>query len=311
MPTADQLIHTRARLGLITRPRLLALGLSDEEILGRIQRGSLRSVHPGVYATFGTTLDHRRRVLAACLAAGDGAVASHRSALWLWGLLDGEHPIDVTAPRRSHPAPDGFALHRPNQLRPQDVTTKKHIPITNPMRSLLDAGAVLPRSAVGECVEKALGCRLVTVAGLRVILAELGGRGRTGTAALRQHLDRRALGDRRPESMIEPLMARLLYADRGIGPVDYQRTLVLEGQEVRPDFLVSRAMAAIEVDGLDAHATREALDRDLARQNLLVRHGYLVLRYTITHLRRPATVAGEIIEVCRSRITELEQRRAA
>lgn len=144
MPTTDDLIHTHARLGLITRPRLLALGVSDEEILGRVHRGSLRLVHAGVYATFGRPLDHRARVLAACLAAGDGAVASHRTALSMWDLLEGEHPVDITTRRQSHPVPGGFVLHRPNLLRPVDVTTKKHIPITNPMRSLLDAGAVLP-----------------------------------------------------------------------------------------------------------------------------------------------------------------------
>jgi very-short-patch-repair endonuclease len=311
MPTTDDLIHTHARLGVITRPRLLGLGVSDEEIMGRVQRGSLRLVHAGVYATFGRPLDHRGRVLAACLAAGDGAVASHRSALSMWDLLDGEHPIDITAPRLAHPTAGGFVLHRPNELRPVDVTSKQHVPLTNPMRSLLDAGAVLPRAVVGECVERALESRLVSVAGLRMILADLGGRGRTGTGALRGHLDTRALGDRRPESMIEPVMARLLYADLGIGPVEYQPTLVLGGQELRPDFLVSRALAVVEVDGLDAHSSREALDRDLARQNLLVRHGYLVLRYTITHLRRPAKVAKEIVEVCRTRIAEVERQTAA
>lgn len=138
-----------------------------------------------------------------------------------------------------------------------------------------------------------------------MVLAELGGRGRTGTGALRSYLDHRALGDRTPESMIEPLMARLLYADLGVGPVAYQERLTLDGVEVRPDFLVPRAMTAVEVDGLDAHSSREALDNDLQRQNLLIRHGYLVLRYTKTHLRRPAKVANEIVDVCRRRIDEL------
>jgi very-short-patch-repair endonuclease len=311
MASTDERIHQAARLGLIARPKLLDLGISDHEIIGRLERGSLRLLHPGVYATFGTPLRYDARVLAACLAAGDGAVASHRSALSLWGLLDGEQPIDITAPRPSHPDPDGFVLHRPNQLRPNDVTVRQQVPITNPLRSLLDAGVELPRHLVGDCVERALVSRLVTVKGLRVILAELGGRGRTGTAALRNHLDQRALGDRRPESMIEPLMARLLYADLGIGPIEYQPTLVLDGVELRPDFLVTRAMAVVEVDGLDAHGSREALDRDLARQNLLVRHGYLVLRYTTTHLRRPAKVAAEIVKVCAERIADLERITAA
>lgn len=311
MVTIDERIHRLARLGLVTRPRLLAAGLSRDDIAGRVARGSLRTVHPGVYATFGRKLEYPSRVLAACLAAGESAVGSHRSALWIWGLLDGEQPVEVTAPRRSHPVPQGFVLHRPNELRAVDVTSRHQVPVTNPMRALLDAGAVLPRSIVGECVEKALECRLVSVYGLRVILAELGGRGRNGTGALRGYLDRRALGDRRPESMIEPLMARLLYADLGIGPIEYQPTLALGGEEVRPDFLVSRAMAVIEVDGLDAHRSRAALDNDLHRQNLLVRHGYLVLRYTTTHLRRPAAVTSEITSVCRDRIRELERLAAA
>ncbi|MEX2292809.1 MAG: DUF559 domain-containing protein [Acidimicrobiales bacterium] len=311
MRTTDHLIHDAARLGLVSRSRLLALGISDEEILGRVERGSLRTVHAGVYATFGTPLDYRARVLAACLAAGDAAVASHRTALSMWGLLDGEQPIDVTSPRRSHPVPGGFVLHRPNQLRPHDITVKQHVPITNPIRSLLDAGIELPRHVVGDCIERALVARLVSVKGLRVILAELGGRGRTGTAALRRHLDGRALGDRRPESMIEPLMARLLYADLGLGPIEYQPTLVLDGTKIRPDFLVSRAMAVVEIDGLDVHASRKALDHDLARQNFLVRHGYLVLRYTTTSLRCPAKVAAEIVAVCRGRVADLERTSAA
>lgn len=299
------MIHGLARLGLVNRSRLLAAGISDREIYRRLERGVLRSIHPGVYATFGRSLDYGARVLAGCMAAGPGAVASHRSALSMWELLDGAQPIEVTAPRSQHPIPDGVVLHRPNVLRSIDVVERRLVPVTNPMRSLIDAGAVLPPPLVSEAVERALNSGLVTVQGLRVILAEVGGRGRAGTGALRRHLDRRALGDRRPESTIEPLMARLLYADLGIGPVEYQPTLVLDGQEVRPDFLVSRAMAVIEVDGLDAHRTREALDHDLARQNLLVRHGYLVLRYTTTHLRRPARVANEIVEVCVRHIEQL------
>lgn len=302
MVPVDERIHRLARHGVVCRQDLLRAGITDEHIAVRLRRGSLRLVHPGVYATFGTTLDYEARVLAAALAAGPGAVGSHRSALALWGLLEGDHPVEVTAPRSSHPVPYGVVVHRPNLLRDVDVVARRHVPITNPMRSLLDGGGVLPRAVLGQCVELALERRLVTVRGLRVILSELGGRGRTGTAALRRHLDRRALGDRRPESMIEPLMARLLYADLGIGPISYQPTLVLDGVEVRPDFLVEWAKAVVEVDGLDAHRSREALDRDLTRQNLLVRHGYLVLRYTITHLRRPAATCREIVGVCRSRL---------
>jgi hypothetical protein len=259
-----------------------------------------------VYATFGHRLGYEGKVLAAALAAGPDAVASHRSALVLWNLLDGVHPVEITAPRDDHPAPSLTVVHRPLDLRPVDVTRHREVPITNPMRTLLDAGASLDRAQVAECTERALTQRLVTIKGLRVILDDLGRRGRTGTGALRGHLDRRALGDKRPESMLEPLMARLLLpADLGIGPIQYQATIRLEGRTLHPDFLVTLSKVVVEVDGLDAHSSREALDHDLDRQNLLIRHGFLVLRYTRTHLRRPARVTDEIITVSRQRLAHL------
>lgn len=311
MPTPDETIHELARHGVVTWRRLLDAGLTPAQIRARLERGSLRRARPGVYATFGTPLGFEARVLAAVEATGPRSVASHRSALVLWDLLDGDHPIDVTAPRSSHPTPAGVVLHRPLVLRPRDVTIRRHIPVTNPLRSLLDAGAVLPRSSVGDCVERALNQRLVTVRGLRVILGELGRPGRSGTGPLRQYLDRRALGDKRPESLMEPVMARLLYADLGIGTVEYQPTLVLDGTKVRPDFRIMPAMVLLEYDGLDAHSGREALERDLTRQNLLMRHGYAVLRYTASHLRRPAAVVREVVTVCRQRMAELGRPGAA
>lgn len=306
METTDQIIHELARLGVIDRRRLLRAGVTDREIAGRIERGSLRTVQPGVYATFGTRLGYDGRLLAACCAAGTGAVVSHRSALALWGLLDGEPALELTVPRTGHPAPRRTLVHRPLDLRARDVTTHREVPVTNPMRSLLDAGAVLDPPQVAEAVERALHRRLVTVKGLRVTLHDLGRRGRSGTATLRDHLDRRALGDDRPESLLEPLMARLLLADLGIGPVEYQPTLRLDGRVLRPDFLVALAKVIVEVDGLDAHSSREALDHDLARQNLLIRHGFVVLRYTRTHLRRPAKVTAEVVAVSRERLAALD-----
>jgi very-short-patch-repair endonuclease len=300
-------IDRMARWGVVERGELLLAGVTSDEIRARLSSGStLWRVHPGVYATFGTSLGYEGRVLAACLAAGPGSVASHRTALKLWDLLEGDQPIDITSPRWAKPVPARVTMHRPLDLRTVDVTQQRDVPLTNPIRSLLDAGAVLTPGQVATCVELALTDDLVTVRGLRVILEDLGRKGRTGTGALRGHLDRRALGDRRPESMLEPLMARLLLKrDLGIGPVEYQATLRLEGRTLHPDFLICLPRVVVEVDGLEAHGSRTALDYDLERQNLLVRHGFLVLRYTRTHLRRPARVADEIVGASRQRLVEL------
>jgi len=99
-------------------------------------------------------------------------------------------------------------------------------------------------------------------------------------------------------------MARLC-RDHGVGPVVFQGPIVLDGHRYRPDFQIPEARLVVEVDGLAAHASREALDDDLTRQNRFIRHGWLVLRYTRTHLRRPAVVARDIIDVARARRAEL------
>lgn len=294
----------RPQLGLVSRRQLLAGGFRDSQLRELRRRGVLTQVHSGVYRTAGTPATYRRSLLAATLAAdGAPAVASHRAALWLWHLVDGLQPTEITITRPASVRLPGAVVHRSRDLAEDHCTVRRRVPVTKPARTLVDAGAVLSSAEVGRCVEMALTRKLVSVAGLRAILDEVGHCGRNGTGVLRTYLDQRPLGTQRPESVLEPLMARLL-SDHGVGLVEYQATLVLDGVTLRPDFLLRTARVVVEVDGLDAHSSRAALDSDLARQNLLMRHGYVVLRYTVTHLRRPARVAREIIEVAQARLRD-------
>ena len=75
-------------------------------------------------------------VVAAVLAAGQGAVLSHEAAAKHWriwrGRVDG---IDVTVPgqRRGR---KGVRVHRARTLDKRDVTVHRGIPITTPARTL-------------------------------------------------------------------------------------------------------------------------------------------------------------------------------
>lgn len=235
-----------------------------------------------------------------------GLVAvSHRSALWIWGLSDGDPPIELSVVTDRHPSPAGCIVHRSRDLDDRYVTIRRGIVVTTPARTLVDVGCGVAKWTFSEALERALHRRLVTVAGLRRIIEEVGGRGRNGVGVLRTALDDRALGAARPESLLEPLMARLC-AQHTVAGVRYQEWLELEGRRIRPDFLIPDAKLAIEVDGLEVHGTRKALDDDLERQNLLVDHGYQVLRYTRTHLRSPARVASQILRTAARRRRELQ-----
>src|SRR5215203_5191564 len=70
--------------GTVARRQLIALGLSSKEIERRIAYGRLHPVHRGVYAVGHKALSGLGRWMAPVLAAGDGAVLSHRSARALW-----------------------------------------------------------------------------------------------------------------------------------------------------------------------------------------------------------------------------------
>ncbi len=305
-PTFERLVDpiARARLGVVTTSTLTETGIARGMRAAELRRGGLVRLRRGVYRPSGTRLTSEGELRAACEACGPQAVASHRSALWLWGLTDEPDEHEVSVPSVCHARPPGVLVHRSTDLTDQYRFTRKSVPTTTPARAVLDGAAVVSRYQLGQIVEQALVDKLVSVATLRTILDELGCRGRRGAGALRHVLDVRALGDVRAESRLEPLMARLL-RDARLGPVLFQSTIELDGHRFRPDFQLPDVRVVVEVDGLSAHGSRVALDGDLARQNSFIRHGWLVLRYTSTHLRRPALIAREIADVVAKRRIEL------
>jgi len=56
--------------GLITRPQLLAIGLTDRVVAGHIRNGRLLALHRGVYLVAGAPLADSVRLYAATMATG-------------------------------------------------------------------------------------------------------------------------------------------------------------------------------------------------------------------------------------------------
>src|SRR4051794_5025834 len=71
--------------GVVARAQLIAIGMRRGAIQLRLDAGRLHHVHRGVYAVGHRRLTLQGRWMAAVLAAGPGAVLSHRSAAMLWG----------------------------------------------------------------------------------------------------------------------------------------------------------------------------------------------------------------------------------
>jgi predicted transcriptional regulator of viral defense system len=94
-------------------------------------------LHPGVYATSAAAAQWRIRTEAAVLSRS--GVASHRTALTLWGLVPPGGPVHVTVePSRSNRSSAFVVLHRSAEL--QDAIRRVDgVPVTCVERSLVDA----------------------------------------------------------------------------------------------------------------------------------------------------------------------------
>ena len=104
--------------GAVSRAQLLANGGTDSQIGAQLKACRWQPIHPGVYATFTGPLPDLTRVWAAVLYAGDGAVASHRTAAWLQGIEEAfPSVVEISVPvdRRVQRQP-GLVIRRCRDL---------------------------------------------------------------------------------------------------------------------------------------------------------------------------------------------------
>src|SRR2546426_10568159 len=86
--------------GLVTRPQALQRGLTESAIGRRLAAGRWKRVHSGVYRLAGAERTWEQELRAHLLAAGHGAVASHRSAAPPLGLPRIQPEFESTVARR-------------------------------------------------------------------------------------------------------------------------------------------------------------------------------------------------------------------
>jgi hypothetical protein len=83
-----------AQDAVVTRAQAIAAGWTDGQVTRHLLSGRWRRLHHGVFVTHTGPVSWRADVWAGLLHAGPGAVASHRTAARLQGLVD-EDPSDV------------------------------------------------------------------------------------------------------------------------------------------------------------------------------------------------------------------------
>jgi hypothetical protein len=129
--------------GVVHPGPALALGFTEEAIRHRIRDARLHPSGAAPYAVGRPELTRRGIWPAATLTCD--AVLIHASAAALWEIRpDHSAPIAVTLPAHRRSRRPGIAVHR--MALPAEDTARRHgIPVTSPVRTLIDLAASLTR----------------------------------------------------------------------------------------------------------------------------------------------------------------------
>ena len=272
--------------GVVTRPELVDVGVSPEEIKQRVARGTLLREYPGVYRVGHRAPSLEASYLAAVRACGDDALLSGQAAAHLLGLLRGPAPKpEVTAPTERRV--EGIRTRRSRHMDARDATTWNRIPVTTVARTLVDLAAVLGIDELARACHEA-GVRHRTAP--TEVEAVLARRPRSrGAASLRRILR----GDVRVT--LSKLEARFLaHLDEAGLPLP-ETNRPAGGRRV--DCRWPDRRLTVEVDGYRYHHSRHAWEQDRRREREAHARGDDFRRYTY----------GDVFERSEAMVAELRR----
>jgi very-short-patch-repair endonuclease len=281
MPLRD--LHRTAddQLGLVTAHQVRE-EVGDHVARTLRVRGTLEVARSGVFRIAGSARSWEQSVMAAVIAGGEHAAASHHTAAALWDMPDFHvglgTPLHVTVPRGTRPSIRGVTVH--TTLLEFEACTRRGVWVTSAARTLVDLDGFVAPAALARCVDEMLLRRLVSLDGLWAVHSALrrgSRRSRAMTAILSARTDAWERADSRPELRI----LRWLREARLPEPVLQHRV-----DRYRVDLAYPEQRIFIEYDGFDAHVTRTAFDGDRRRANeLQLTAGAIILRYTSSSTR--------------------------
>ena len=253
----------------------------DRKTVGRwTAQGRLVRLGPGVYTSSALARDWRIRVAAAVRSRS--AVASHRTALALWGLLPPGGRIHLTVdPGRSNRGSDGVVLHRARDLRDL-VRNVGGLHVTSVERAVVDAWA-----CPGDVGRAAVRAAAITAVRRRMC----------GPRELAQELDRRPqLPARSAFTELVRLLAdgcqseleiwgclNVLRAP-GMPRFTQQHRVTVAGRTFLLDAAYEEVLLAVEMDGAAWHGSRDQRERDIRRDALMATVGWQTLRFSFARM---------------------------
>lgn len=268
--------------GLITLFQALAAGLTIGQIEHRCRIGRWRVVRPGVYVVVGTPPSWEQQVLAAVLASGSTAVASHGTAARLLGLDVGAiDAIELTTSRPRQVRLDGVVGHRSFHLFDCDHTRRAGIPCTTVARTVVDLSNRVDEPSLGKALDGAQRRRQVRLGEVHRCVGRLGPAPGRSPKKIERVLARRWPGYDPGDSDLETRVLRLIVA-AGLPLPRQQYRVQVQGRRFRLDLAYPDRLIGIELDGWEFHKTRSAFDDDRVRDDLLRLAGWTIYHFTST-----------------------------
>jgi hypothetical protein len=263
---------------LVTRGQLLEAGVSERRIVGLLRSGVLRPVRRRVYALVGAPRSWQQTALAAVLAAGEGAVASHATAARLWNYvyLPAES-VDVTVERESRPPMRG--VRRTTILPDEDVTERSGIPCTSFERTLCDCTAILSPFQLGRVLDDGLRRNLASLDGLTKCVFRLdSGPGRRLQVAKQLLAQRGESFD--PGGSASELRVLAVLREAGVPAPVQQYRVHVDAHSYELDFAWPEQRVFAEYYGLPVHSGASAVAYDNSRLTAMVAEGWRPLVFT-------------------------------
>jgi hypothetical protein len=293
--------------GAVSRLQLERLGVTLWQINGRVQSGEWVRELPGVWRLSWAEPTPMNRVWCASLWGAPEAFVSHLTAAWLWELDDIElGKVELSSPQQLRTNVPWLLPHRASILR-QMQRTRNGVAVTSPARTLVDLAGVVDEETLQRVVEHAFRRRLASIGELRRVLQWMPARGKTGTGTMGQLLER-GIWNADAQSELE---RQALAMFRGFGlPTPKCQYMVIEGDHSlgTVDFAWPRAKVIVEAEGFQFHSGREAWERDIARYNALVFHGWKLMRLTQADLQDEAEAFAKALANCLGRGFKRPQR---
>jgi very-short-patch-repair endonuclease len=266
----------REQHGVATRSQLYAIGVTDGALRHRLGTGEWQPVGAKLVRLASAQVTPEQQLLGLCLAAGPAALASHRSAAWLWQMVDAPPKRhSLTVPRSCFGPSMAAEVHRPRDF-PARIVTRRGIPCTLPARTLMDLASVVSPDEVEAAIDRSLAADIVTLGALKAELDARRQKGRPGSGALGKALAWRMPAITQP-SVLESRTLRLLRS-ASIKPLGVEVKAGNEGT-YRLDILL-RPSLAMEVDGYAYHHSPAQMAEDARRRNRLSLTDLRVLVYT-------------------------------